>query len=166
MANVAYTYGSSTMPKADRMREFYAYLSSELRPEGIPISADLFGMTTTNSDDLGIGQILENALVHFDYVAPMVYPSHYPPTFNGWANPNKVPGELIYYVMNKAVEKAVAASSSPYKLRPWLQDFDYGGDYGDVEVRAQKQGVYDAGLTSWMMWDPGVKYTPKALDLE
>jgi hypothetical protein len=164
MGNVSYTHGSATQTKADRMNEFYAYLSSELRTEGIPISADLFGMTTTNSDDLGIGQVLENALAHFDYVAPMVYPSHYPPTFNGWANPNKVPGELIYYVMNSAVEKAVAASSSPYKLRPWLQDFDYGGDYGEVEVRAQKQGMYDAGLTSWMLWDPGVKYTPSALD--
>ena len=67
--------------------------------------------------------------------------------------------------MNKAVERAIAASTSPYKLRPWLQDFDYGGDYGETEVRAQKRGVYDAGLTSWMLWDPGVKYTPTALDL-
>ena len=165
MANVHYTFGSSTLSKADRMNNFYKYVSSRLRSDGIPISADLFGMTTTNTDDLGIGQILENALTNFDYVAPMVYPSHYPPAFNGWHNPNTVPYELIYYVMNKAVERAIAASTSPYKLRPWLQDFDYGGDYGEAEVRAQKRGVYDAGLTSWMLWDPGVKYTPSALDL-
>ena len=24
------------------------------------------------------------------------------------------------------------------KLRPWLQDFDYGGDYGGAEVRLTK----------------------------
>ena len=164
MTNVFYTHGSSTMSKADQVKEFSAYLSGELRSEGIPISADLFGMTTTNSDDLGIGQILENALAHFDYVAPMVYPSHYPPSFNGWVDPNKVPYEIVYYSMNKAVERAVAASSSPRKLRPWLQDFDYGGNYGEAEVRAQKMAVYDTCLTSWMLWDPGVKYTPSALD--
>jgi hypothetical protein len=164
MDNVHYRYGSSTLAKADRMKAFYAYLDSELRAEGIPISADLFGMTTTGDSDLGIGQKLENALLHFDYVAPMIYPSHYPRGFNGIANPNESPYELIYYAMNSAVGKAVAASSSPYKLRPWLQDFDYGGDYGEAEVRAQKRGVYDAGLTSWMLWDPGVKYTPAALD--
>lgn len=164
MANISYTFGSSTVSKADRMNDFYRYLDQELRQEGIPISADLFGMTTVNSDDLGIGQLLENALAHFDYVAPMVYPSHYPPHFNGWENPNKVPYDIVYYSMNKAVERAVAASSSPHKLRPWLQDFDYGGNYGEVEVRAQKRAVYDAGLTSWMMWDPGVKYTQSAFD--
>ena len=51
-------------------------------------SADLFGMTTTNNDDLNIGQLLERAMPYFDYIAPMVYPSHYPPNFNGWKNPN------------------------------------------------------------------------------
>ena len=133
-------------------------------------------MTTTNKDDLGIGQSLESALTFFDYVAPMVYPSHFPPTFNGWADPNKVPGELIEFVMSKAVTRAdaldrlasstLATSSlvSRFKLRPWLQDFDYGGNYGRAEVRAQINGTYAAGLTSWMLWDPGVKYTTSVFD--
>ncbi len=166
MSNVYYEYSSTSasVSKSDKMKSFYKYLDQELRSESIPISADLFGMTTTNTDDLGIGQVLENALMHFDYVSPMVYPSHYPPTFNGWANPNKVPYEIVNFSMIKAATRASLASTSPYKLRPWLQDFDYGGDYGEAEVRAQIQAVYDAGLTSWMLWDPGVKYTPSALN--
>ncbi|HEY9583297.1 MAG TPA: putative glycoside hydrolase [Candidatus Paceibacterota bacterium] len=167
MANVHYAYSSSsqsTINKSAKMKEFYKYLDEKLRGLGIPISADLFGMTTTNTDDLGIGQVLENALAHFDYVAPMVYPSHYPPNFNGWPNPNTVPYELINFVMTSAGRKAYMASSSPDKLRPWLQDFNYGGNYGPKEVRAQINAVYDAGLSSWMLWDPGVKYTPEALD--
>jgi hypothetical protein len=52
------------------------------------------------------------------------------------------------------------------KLRTWIQDFDYGGDYGPVEVRAQFQATYDAGLTSWMIWSPSNRYTLDALKSE
>ena len=178
MANVAYTFNSTTSPLAKTrvMENFYKYISDRLHARGIPVSVDLFGMVTTNKDDLGIGQSLESALTYFDYVAPMIYPSHFPPTFNGWPDPNKVPGQLITFVMNKAVARAdildgisstSPASTTPisrFKLRPWLQDFDYGGNYGEAEVRAQIKGVYANGLTSWMLWDPGVKYTTSALD--
>ncbi|MEK7134487.1 MAG: putative glycoside hydrolase [Patescibacteria group bacterium] len=47
-----------------------------------------------------------------------------------------------------------------------MQDFDYGGNYGEKEVRAQIQATYDTGLTSWMLWDPANRYTPEALNKE
>ena len=157
---------TGTTTKAVMMKNFFAYLHGKLSPEGIVTSADLFGMTTTNTDDLNIGQVLENTLPYFDFVSPMVYPSHYPPRFNGWSNPNKYPYDVVYFSMERAVERAVAASTSPLKLRPWLQDFDYGGIYNAPEVRAQMNAVYDTGLTSWMLWDPANKYTRGALDEE
>jgi len=182
MSDIAFTRtGSSTKP--EMMRKFYQYLGSELRKSGIVSSADLFGMTTTNTDDLNIGQVIEDALIHFDYVAPMVYPSHYPPNFNGWKDPNLVPYELIKFVMTRGVERAnaleekesgfIASTSTPTftptgkyakKLRPWVQDFDYGKVYTEADVRAQKKGIYDSGITSWMVWDPSNKYTPSAFD--
>ena len=85
--------------KADVLEYFFAYLHDALKNTGAVISADLFGMTTTNTDDLNIGQVLERALPYFDYIAPMVYPSHYPPNFNGWKNPNHYPYELIKFVV-------------------------------------------------------------------
>ena len=42
-------------------------------------------------------------------------------------------------------------------------DFDYGGNYDVEEVRAQMQGVYDAGLDSWMLWNASNRYTRGAL---
>lgn len=51
----------------------------------------------------------------------------------------------------------------PEKLRPWLQDFDYGGNYDIAEVKAQIQATYDAGLSSWMLWAPSNRYTHGAL---
>lgn len=150
--------------KAEVLREFFSYLHSNLKDTGAVLSADLFGMTTTNPDDLNIGQILEYAEPYFDYLAPMVYPSHYPRGFNGWENPNEHVYGVVYYSMGKGVERMLAASSSPLKLRPWLQDFDYGGDYDVAEVKAQIQATYDVGLTSWMLWSPSNQYTRGAFE--
>lgn len=180
-------YTLSTGSKAEQLEKFFKYLHNEMEKSGIVISADLFGMTTTNNDDLNIGQVLERTLPYFDYVAPMVYPSHYPPNFNGWKNPNKFPYDLIYFVMKRGAERAVATTTAvqmldnerigtstknilythepqdKLKLRTWIQDFNYGGTYGVPEVKAQINAVYDVGLTSWMIWAPSNKYTVGAL---
>lgn len=150
--------------KAKILRDFFIYLSGELEETGVVTSADLFGMTMTNKDDLNIGQILEYTEPFFDYVCPMVYPSHYPKGFNGYTNVNEYPYEIIKFSMDAGVRRMIAASSTPDKLRPWIQDFDYPVTYTSGMVREQKQAVYDAGLTSWMMWDPANKYTRSALD--
>ncbi len=155
---------SKNKNKVDALTEFFAYLDSSLNDLPVPISADVFGMTTTNYDDLNIGQVLENIAPYFDYIAPMVYPSHYPPTFRGFKNPAAHPYEIIHFSMTKAVERLIAASSTPAKLRPWIQDFDLGATYDAAMVRLEKQAVYDAGLESWLSWDSSNKYTRGAYD--
>ncbi len=165
MKDIYYPFSDGKV-KADVMKSFYAYLHESLKDLGGPISADVFGMTTTNYDDLNIGQSLENALMYFDYVAPMVYPSHYPSGFINLVNPAEKPYEVVKYSMDKAVGRAVIASSTPNKLRPWLQDFDLGADYDAIKVRAQMQATYDSGLDSWMMWNAANKYTVSAFNAE
>ncbi len=154
--------------KATILKDFFKYLSEKLRNDipGIVLSADLFGMTTTNTDDLNIGQVLENTTPYFDFIDPMVYPSHYPPTFHGFKNPAEHPYEVVKFSMDTAVTRLNAASTTPLKLRPWLQDFDLGAVYTADMVRAQIKATYDAGLTSWLVWDAGNTYTPGALDNE
>jgi hypothetical protein len=68
--------------------------------------------------------------------------------------------------MDIAVGRAIVASSTPNKLRPWLQDFDLGADYDAVKVRAQMQATYDSGLDSWMMWNASNKYTTSAFKIK
>ncbi|MDO8575674.1 MAG: putative glycoside hydrolase [bacterium] len=163
MLDIAYPF-SMHNDKAEIIKKFFAYLRENLGDTGAILSADLFGMTTTNKDDLGIGQILENALVYMDYVAPMVYPSHFPTGFYGMKNPSAEPYRVVQISMKRAVERAEMASTSPNKLRPWLQDFSIGKtDYTPEMVRAQIQATYDVGLSSWMLWDAGNKYSPSAL---
>lgn len=193
--NDIYFPHSGQTPKALALERFFAYLHDQLKDTGVVMSADIFGMTTTNTDDLNIGQVLERALPYFDYIAPMVYPSHYPPGFNGWADPNQYPYELIKYVMGEGVRRVEAPTTtvnalthelipkpaddpatpdidesdvattyrkpvySRNKLRTWIQDFDYGGNYDVPEIKAQIQGSYDAGVDSWMVWAPSNRYT-------
>lgn len=178
---------SGNRPKPEVLRDFFAYLHKSLKNTGAILSADLFGMTTTNTDDLNIGQVLEYALPYFDFIAPMVYPSHYPRNFMGFANPAEKPYEVIKFSMGSAVKRTIATTTSvvmigqdpiststkPFlyskkasdanKMRPWLQDFNLGATYDAEMVRKQIQATYDSGLNSWMLWNAGNRYTRGAL---
>jgi hypothetical protein len=197
MKDIAFTHAGNS-PKQEALEFFFAHLSEEIRkPEHYAMyrhentgrasatpytSADIFGMTTTNTDDLNIGQVLERALPYFDFIAPMVYPSHYPNNFNGWRDPNQHTYELMKFVLDAGVRRAIASTtpvmsfvherigtSTPpiyqkpiyeaNKIRPWLQDFDYPVEYTPQMVKNQIDASRAAGLHSYMFWDPSNKYT-------
>ncbi|MEX0931942.1 MAG: putative glycoside hydrolase [Candidatus Paceibacterota bacterium] len=160
MRDIVYPFSEGKV-KREVMRSFFEYIGGAYGTSGPAVSVDLFGMTTTNTDDLNIGQVLEDALPFVDYIAPMIYPSHYPPTFIGLANPAEHPYEVIHYSMTKAVERA---STTPLKLRPWIQDFNLGATYDEAKIRAQIKAVEDVGLTSYYIWSPSNRYTTSALD--
>jgi len=170
------------LTKGDALEQFYKYLSEELKPTGVVISADLFGYVTVHLDDLGIGQLLEKALPYFDYIDPMVYPSHYNSGFAGLVNVNSDPYKVVYTSMKESVRRTVATTTSisslaferigtstpaiyakpsypASKMRPWLQSFDYPVPYTPEMVRAQIKANEDAGLDSYLFWDPANKYT-------
>jgi hypothetical protein len=155
--------------------DFYRYITDSLRASGIPVSGDLFGIImVTDVDIKTLGQDLAVALQTFDYVAPMVYPSHFYKGTAGYDNPAANPGPIIAYSMGKGAEIADAVASSTgqatstvrAKLRPWYQDFDMGATYTAEMVRAQISAGEKLGIGSWMLWDPANKYTASALKSE
>ncbi|MBP9821766.1 MAG: putative glycoside hydrolase [Candidatus Pacebacteria bacterium] len=158
IANISYPL-TKYPTRADALEDFFKRLHIGIEDSGMVTSADLFGLVTSTTDDMGIGQVLERTLPYFDYIAPMVYPSHYPKNFIGLANPATEPYKVIKYAMDSGVTRIEAAGFSKTKLRPWLQDFNMGATYTADMVRAQMQATYDAGLDSWMMWDPANTYT-------
>ncbi len=178
MANTYYPYSQEKIDKLGGvdgrvavLNEFMEYYTTQLRTKhpDIVISADVFGMVTSLNDDLTIGQKLEPFLTHFDYVAPMVYPSHYPRGFiNKPGHPDNYPYEIIYKSMRDGIAKAEAAGLDTDKLRPWLQDFTCTWcagyfTYGGTELRAQIQATYDSGLDSWWLWNAGNRYSTSGL---
>lgn len=152
--------------------EFYHYITDALRKDGIPVSGDLFGIVMVTKVDIAVlGQDMHTALETFDYVAPMIYPSHFYAGTAGFQKPAQHPGEIIDYSMRLGIQIADEVASSTgqatstirAKYRPWYQDFDMGGVYTAEMVRAQITSGEKLGIKSWMLWDPSNKYTPAAL---
>lgn len=164
LANTVYSSWDKKNSKSEIIKSFFAYLNKNLNGFGIPISANLFGLTLHRTDDMNIGQILENTAPYFDYINPMVYPSHYPAGFSGFKNPAEHPYEIILDGLERGKERLILATSTPFKLRPWLQDFDLGANYDADMVKKEKQAVYDAGLTSWISWNSRNVYTKDAYE--
>jgi hypothetical protein len=44
-------------------------------------------------------------------------------------------------------------------MRPWIQDFDYPVEYTPAMVEAQLRANAELGIESYMVWDPGNKYS-------
>ncbi|OGM92960.1 hypothetical protein A2372_03890 [Candidatus Wolfebacteria bacterium RIFOXYB1_FULL_54_12] len=163
ISTIAY---SVTKPDASypvQIRGFMQYLREQLRDT--VLSVDLFGFTMVKSEDIGIGQIVEDAYAYFDYVAPMVYPSHYPSGFMGYKNPAAWPYEIIADSMQKGqarLDAYQATASTTAKLRPWLQDFDLGADYDAAMIGKQIQATEDMlgeQYAGYMLWNPSSNYT-------
>ncbi len=177
--NVGYPVWDGKKLKAEVIKEFFDYARREL--EGAKISADLFGQTAVNKDDMGIGQFIEDSFGSFDFVAPMVYPSHYAKNFIGYKNPAEHPYEIIRYSMDKALEREVeyinknidvqpedfdVNKEKVARFRPWIQDFDMGAVYTADMVQAEIQAVKDALGNEYrgvMLWSPANIYTQEAI---
>jgi hypothetical protein len=151
---------------------FYKEITSRLHEKGLVVSGDLFGIITTSTIDIPVlGQDLHDGLHYFDYIAPMVYPSHFAAGTFGFSNPNAHPSEVIHQSVSGALKIAdevasstqMATSTIRAKLRPWYQDFDMGVKYDAAKVRAQIDAGEKLGIQSWMLWDPANTYTVGAL---
>ncbi|MDO8515926.1 MAG: putative glycoside hydrolase, partial [bacterium] len=75
LGGIKYPFWDKKTSRHKVIAQFFNYLRARLGDARI--SADLFGLATINRDDLGIGQVIEDAYAAFDDVAPMTYPSHY-----------------------------------------------------------------------------------------
>ena len=146
--------------KKDVIYNFLQYANKELEPYNVFLAADVFGLTTTTLDDMGIGQQFEMVSEVVDYICPMVYPSHYGPNIYGFANPNANPFGVIRQAMLDGMKKSEGKRAY---IRPWLQDFNLGTPrYGVHEVREQIRAVYDTGHEEWLIWNAANRYTTAA----
>jgi hypothetical protein len=162
-ARVVYP-GSGDTPQPQAICDFLAHAREKLADLGVVVTADVFGVTTSASRDVGIGQIWEQLIDEVDVALPMVYPSHYWRGSFGYPVPNAHPYEVVKRALTDALRRSAAVPGAG-ATRPWLQDFTLGQPrYGAPEVRAQIQAAYDAGIQDWILWNPGSRYTEAALE--
>ena len=144
-------------PKGTTIAAFLRYASGVLRPLGVRVSADLFGLAATH--DLGIGQVPKRVAAYLDAIYPMVYPSHFSSGEYGIQDPDAYPGRTV---ANALLDfRRQVKGKTP--LIPWLQDFSLGQPYGLIQVTDQIAAARRQHARGYMLWNPEGVYTRDAL---
>ncbi|MBI4539339.1 MAG: putative glycoside hydrolase [Gemmatimonadetes bacterium] len=155
--------GADDRTPEDVIRTFLLRAREALADLEVPVTVDVFGLTTAAIDDMGIGQRWERFIDAVDVALPMVYPSHFARGSFQIAEPNAYPYEIVFHALTRAIERSAVVPGAG-QIRPWLQDFTLGPPrYGAAEVRAQIEATHDAGIHEWILWNPGSRYTAEAL---
>ena len=126
---------------------------------GARLGASVFGIAATRPDE--IAQDIPRMATTVDYVAPMVYPSHWGPGEYGVADPNSSPYDIAFRSLEDFQSQVAGTGAT---VMAWLQDFSLGVDYGPAEVQAQIQAAEDAGVLDFLLWDAAATYTRAALE--
>ena len=146
---------------------FLARAQKDLRPTGVFVSADVFGLTTATDDDQSTGQRLRDLGPYVDYICPMVYPDTWVEAssllgrglqIKDCTEAVKCPYDVVYNSYKRATEKTSA------KVRLWLQAYSGRGEFGVAQYRLQKKAATDVGSFGWMFWSGTGVYDPKTFD--
>ncbi|HCU11899.1 MAG TPA: GTP-binding protein [Gemmatimonadetes bacterium] len=150
--------------RAQVIRDQLGFLRKALKPQGVRVTADVFGLTATDTTDMGIGQRWEMFVDQVDVVLPMIYPSHFARGTYKLRNPNAHPYQTIDHALKDAIARSDSIPNAALII-PWYQDFTLGAPrYEAAQIRAQKKAGYDNGFQSWILWNPKSNYTLAALE--
>jgi hypothetical protein len=150
--------------RAQVIRDQLGFVRKALRPHPMRVTADVFGLTATDTTDMGIGQRWEMFVDQVDVVLPMIYPSHFARGTYKLRNPNAHPYETIAHALKDVIARSDSVPNAAIII-PWYQDFTLGAPrYTAAQIRAQKKAGYDNGFQSWILWNPSSNYTLAALE--
>jgi hypothetical protein len=163
-AEVAFR-NDNKLSKAELIEQFLRKAKEEL--PNVPISADVFGLTPSIEDDMGIGQEWNKLSPTIDVISPMVYPSHYRDGALGIDHPDLQPYATVRRAMQDALRKNARLGQEqkqPAQIRPWLQDFTATWvrnhqTYGTVQVKEQIKAAKELGVDQFLLWNPSCQYT-------
>ncbi len=121
--------GLDTVTREEIILEFLDYANAELKPLGVEITADVFGIVINSEVDAKvIGQDYVEMAKRLDAICPMVYPSHYGYGFFGipkGQHSDLYPYKTIYGSMEDSNEELAVIPEGEHvaTVRPWLQAF-------------------------------------------
>ena len=159
--------GMSDQDKMALISQAVDYFVDYLKPQGVYVSADVFGsIIGSDIDSLIVGQNYVDLGRKLDYISPMIYPSHYGNGFFGLDVPDQYPYEVIDNALsqsNALLQPYRNAGEHVAMVRPWLQDFTASylrryRKYEDEEVLLQVQASYDQGSNGWLLWNASNSY--------
>jgi hypothetical protein len=150
--------GKTNASKTSVITSFAKYAGEKLKPLGVRVSADVFGLSATRN--MGIGQRPEKLGQYLDTIYPMVYPSHFGPGEYNLTDPNAQPGRTVGLALRDFDRQLTGLDA---RLVPWLQDFSLGRTYSLVDVQDQIEAARDAGAEGYLLWNAAGVYTRGAL---
>ncbi|MST03976.1 MAG: hypothetical protein EXS49_00175 [Candidatus Pacebacteria bacterium] len=151
------------------IQRFSSFLRNQFK--NIKISADIFAYSLIEKNNLGIGQKYEDFFPYFDYICPMMYPSHYNKNFLGFENSALHPYEVVRYSLiigkNRALDffKNNPDKNLSFKMRPWFQSFSLGDYYDKNMIQSQITALNDEVSINkdfwngWLLWDASNIYS-------
>jgi hypothetical protein len=146
-------------PMGWTITRFVHYASTRLKPLGVRVSVDVFGLSATH--ELGIGQKPGRLAKYVDAVYPMVYPSHYRSGEFNLPDPSASPGQTVSMSLRDFRNALVGRKAV---LIPWLEDFSLsGGSRPPEEVRAQIEAARRNHTRGFLLWNPEGVYTEEVL---
>jgi hypothetical protein len=150
--------GKHAQPMGWTIPLFARYAQQRLKPLGVRLSVDVFGLSATRN--LGIGQFPRRIARYVDTIYPMVYPSHYVSGEYSIVDPDSRPGTTVAYSLR---DFRTAVQGHATKLIPWLQDFSLRHTYTLSDVQDQIQAARLEHTKGFMLWNASGLYTVKAL---
>jgi len=151
--------GQAKEPPGWTVTRFVHYASSQLKPLGVRVSVDVFGLSATH--ELGIGQKPGRLAKYVDAVYPMVYPSHYNPGEFNLPDPSAVPGQTVAFSLRDFRNAMLGRKAM---LIPWLEDFSLsGGSRPPEEVWAQIRAARRFHAKGFLLWNPNGVYSEEVL---
>jgi hypothetical protein len=162
-ARFAYQAAAPATPRADFISAFLRRAQAALKPSGVHISIDVYGVTAwARPEDLrSTGQNIAQLAPYCDVICPMIYPSHFFGDFDGYKDPGDAPRHFIQAGMERF--NAVTRGTGVV-IRPWLQAFawrtrSFGPNYILTEVATEHE--FHGG--GFMLWNAGNIYKVPAI---
>lgn len=157
-ARFAYQASDPGAARADFISNFLYRAQQALKPSGVHISIDVYGvMAWARDSDLdATGQDVVSLAYFCDVMCPMIYPSHFFHDFDGISDPGDAPEHFIQAGMEKFNG---ITQDTGVVIRPWLQAFawrakTFGPDYIRIQV-ATERAQHGGGF---MLWNAGNRY--------
>ena len=148
--------GLETTPE-EAIVEFTRQADERLAPYGVTHGASVYGIAADRPEQ--IGQDIPGMAEHLDYVAPMIYPSHWGPGEYGVSEPNRQPYDIIRATL-EVWDEAIEGTDT--RVIPWLEDTSYRAWDRPFQIAEQIRATKDHEVNEWLMWNPGSRYTPAA----
>jgi hypothetical protein len=132
--------------------KFSNYITTKVREHdpNIVLSADVFWLVT-NINLFQIWQNLESFLLSFDYVGPMIYPSHYSQWYLWFTYPDNHPYEIFKNSLDKAQLRIDKLNSEI--TNAWIEFRDIKlNDYLTYDNQNNKEEITLKKIRPWLQW--------------